>query len=350
MGTYKRNKRWYYDFMLRRVRYRSVVPEARTKAQAERVETQARQEVFEGKYGGHKAPTLASFIEEVYLPWAKANKRSYLNDETHCRAIVGAMGRLPLDQVTPWHVEKFRRERLQTLTRRGGQRSPTTVNLEVATLCRIFSLAKEYGNPCRSLKRLRQPSHRERYLTIEEEQQLMGVLTGHLAYLRPIILIAINTGMRRGEIYGLEWERVDFSRDLIRVTRTKTDRDRVIPINPVVREVLDPLWNRRGGPWVFADPRDDLKPRSPDWRHFREAWARAGLTDFHFHDLRHTAGTRMGDAGVNLKTIAEVLGHSRVEQSARYTHATDEAKRRAVEALGSYGQGQVIELERRKQS
>jgi integrase len=152
----------------------------------------------------------------------------------------------------------------------------------------------------------------------------MKNLTGRRAYLREIIIVALNTGMRRGEILSLRWSQVDFMRDLIFVTQTKSGKDRVIPMNEAVRNAL--LSLSREGERVFQ----------VDW--IKKAWMgalkEAKIEDFTFHDLRHTAATRLADAGADAFTIASILGHSTIQMSARYTHDT-ERKRRAIEAIST---------------
>jgi integrase len=227
-----------------------------------------------------------------------------------------------LGQVAPFLIERFKRERKLTPVgkKKQRERAPATVNRELEILSKIFTMAEDNGmvasNPCRKVNKLRQDNRRNRYLIAEEETRLMTALTGRRAYLKPIIVLAINTGMRRGEILGLEWKNVDLTRGLIYVTNTKSGKDRVIPLNQDARSALESL--KRVGPRVF----------NVDW--IKVAWASAltdaKIDDFRFHDLRHTAATRLADAGTDAFTIAAILGHSTIQMSARYTHATDEKK------------------------
>ena len=229
----------------------------------------------------------------------------------------------------PFLVERFKRERKLTPVgeTQPRERAAATVNRELEILSKIFSLAEDNGlarsNPCRKVKKLRQDNRRTRYLTAGEEKRLMAALTGRRAYLRPIVVLALNTGMRRGEILGFEWSNVDLARRLIDVTNTKSGKDRAIPMNQASYSALEHLT--RAGQRVF----------NVDW--IKVAWAAAlqdsKIENFRFHDLRHTAATRLADAGTDAFTIAAILGHSTIQMSARYTHATDERKRRAVERM-----------------
>ena len=136
--------------------------------------------------------------------------------------------------------------------------------------------------------------------------------------------------MLRGEVFNLKWFDVDFNRSLIQVQESKTNKKRIVPMNETVRSLLNGL--RRKNEFVFPSPRTggklgDIK------RSFRRAVKEAKIQDFRFHDLRHTAATRMADNGADAFTLATILGHSDIRMTARYTHATDSAIHRAVANL-----------------
>src|SRR5262249_2858245 len=158
--------------------------------------------------------------------------------------------------------------------------------------------------------------------------------------LRPLVVLAINTGMRRGELLNLIWEKVDFSRNVIYVTNTKSGKDRVVPMNQLVRQELLRMSGQPDSEFVFVSKRTGLNLTEIK-KGFNAACLEAEIKNFRFHDLRHTAGTRLADSGADAFTIKEILGHSSIQTSARYVHATHEGKRRAVEALASYSSQKV---------
>lgn len=130
---------------------------------------------------------------------------------------------------------------------------------------------------------------------------------------------------------------MDFHRDVLYIKSTKTDEDREVPLNNMTRQLLAGLVGRaqeRGNEQVFTNPQTKTR-----YTTVKTAWLtacrRAGLTDLRFHDLRHTFGTRAADAGVPLNAIRDVMGHKTTAMTERYAHATDEGKRRAVEAIQS---------------
>ena len=344
MSVFKRGSKWYYDFWVNSKRYRGSIPEARVKAQAERAEHAIRDQVYEGTYGKEKtpAPLLRDFITDTFLPWSKVNKRTWVHDEFRSRPLIKALGNNPMDEISPILIEKYKRDRRASKTARGGERAPSTVNRELELLSKVFSLAIDQGlsisNPCRKVKRFREDNERNRYLSDQEEARLLSVLTGPRADLRPVVILAIHTGMRRGELLSLRWANVDFERGLIHVMnsqreKTKSGHSRSIPMNQIARRELLGLYRQTGHTeYVFFN--DKTKNPRTDLKHgFGSACRLAGLEDFHFHDLRHTAATRLADAGTNTREIMAILGHRCIQTSARYTHATDEGLRRAMEAL-----------------
>jgi len=151
-------------------------------------------------------------------------------------------------------------------------------------------------------------------------------------HLRTIVILALNTGMRRGEILRLRWEHIDFYSNEIKATHTKTHRDRFIPMNARVREELLQLRQTSEGDHLFPGRKQgctltDVKTA------FNAGCRKAGIVGFRFHDLRHTFGTRAADSGVALNAVAAVMGHADIHTTMRYAHATDEGRRRAVEAV-----------------
>jgi len=151
------------------VRYRGAIPEARTKWQAEKAETKIRPEAYENRYGGSSGDDLLSkFIENNYLPWSRANKRSCRDDELNKKVISDFFSGRTFNHISPLLIEKFKKQRRESVTRYERQRAPASVNRELATLSRIFSLAIDNGivetNPCRKVRKLRENNERKRYL------------------------------------------------------------------------------------------------------------------------------------------------------------------------------------------
>ncbi len=339
MSVYKRGSHWHYRFRVRRVRYRGALPEANTKWEAEQAESKIKQEIFEGRFGQVDlgSDRLADFIEKDFLPWSKANKRSWRHDEFRTRTICEYFGGKTFREISPLLVERFKRERRESITVRGTVRSPASVNHELEILSKIFNLAIDYGvtdkNPCMKVKKFALDNKRYRYLLPEEEPALMAVLSGPRAHLKAIVMVALGTGMRLGEQLRLTWDRVDFSRRVLILTKTKSGKDREIPMNSEVLKTLFALQSRLDGhEFVFVNPQTKTRIKEVK-KGFGTAMKMAGISGLVWHDLRATFGTRLGEAGFDAFTIAALMGHSQIQTTARYVRATERNKRAAVESV-----------------
>jgi len=221
-------------------------------------------------------------------------------------------------------------------------RKIATVNRELDKLRRMFSIALREGwirqNPFaagESLISIADEHKRERILTRDEERRLLAACLGpHRKYLRPIVLCALDTGMRRGEIFALRWRDVDLEHGLITIQafNTKTMRERQVSLTARLASELEALWQespkdkfRR----VFGIT-DNVK------RSFEAARAAAGLPDVRFHDLRHTHATRLVGAHIPLSEVGQVLGHTQPSTTFRYVNANVETARRASAALDAF--------------
>jgi integrase len=332
MTVRKRGAHWHYDFQIEGVRYRNAIPEAKTKADATAAETKERAKVLEGRFEKRIKPPLLKEFWKEYLIWAKENKRSWRDDEKRSKVLLDKFGKLPLNGITQFAIEQFKRERLKTKTNRDNDRKPATVNRELQLLSKILTLAMERGhtskNVCRSVKKLPENNERHRYLTTEEEAKLFEVLQDErFDRLRPVVTVALQTGMRKGELLKLEWRDIDFHLKSIRVRKenNKTGRERFVPMSETCFLILSDLSIDRKHKKVFG-----LLCINRAWY---AALKEAGLRDFHFHDLRHTTATRLAAAGADGFVIAEILGHSNLQTTKRYAHAGDERKRTLLEKL-----------------
>ncbi len=344
MPVRKIGDNWYFDLRVNGARFREVIPNARTRKQAEQAELKFRQELYEARFNTQiaEAPLLSDFIDQHFLPWSRANKRSWYADGWRSRSLKTFFEGKRLDEINPQLIERFKNTEGEKTSKRGSKQSLSSVNRKLELLSRILSMAVDYGmihsNPCQRVRKFQLDNRRERYLSVDEESRLMSVLFGRRAYLKPIIILALNTGMRRGEILNLEWWQIDFSTNRLIVTKTKSGKPRHIPMNQIVRETLIELKETSGAKFVFESRRNPGHPIQDPKKSFKGALKDAGIENFRFHDLRHTAGTRLAEAGADAFTIKDILGHASIQTSAIYVHATDEGKRRAISALGRYAE------------
>ena len=218
------------------------------------------------------------------------------------------------------------------------------MNRELAVLSKVFTLAVREGvvasNPCSVVERLYVSNNRIRYLSTEEEDRLLAVLTDEREHLWPMVLVDIYTGLRRGELLSLRKDELDFNFNVIQLRRTKSRRGhvivgRTIPMESIVKDVLWSQCQRHEGEYVFINPKTD-KPYTDIKKGIAKACQKAKLEDFTFHYLRHTFGTRLAEQNVDVVRIKELMGHQSIETTMRYMHATDRGKREAVAMLSSY--------------
>lgn len=330
---------WRYSFRFDGKQTRRIV-RARNQLQAKTIAQADFDQQFNEKYNPQpeaapevKEILFSDFVNEQFLPFSKLNKKSYDRDLALSKIFCEFFTGKTLKEIKASDIEKFKLHHSTTVSRYDKILKPSTVNRELAILSRIFSLAVEYEilfyNPCQRVKPLRADNQRVRYLSDDEEKRLLAELKDN-ELTKNLVIFAINTGMRRGEIFNLTWFDADLNRNVLNVRQTKTGKDRVIPMNDKVRLMLEDM--PKTNEFVFTSPRTagkliDVK------KGFRKALENAKIFNLHFHDLRHTFATRLADAGVPLSVIAELLGHSDIRMTKRYSHATDKAKREAVQKL-----------------
>ena len=257
------------------------------------------------------------------------------------KPLVKYFGEKELREINPMQIERFRTSRLK------AGNSKSTTNRYLALLKRIFNIAIEEGyvdkNPVQKVKFYSEKDNlRERVLTEEEEMRLMDAGSEHL---KSILVLTLNTGMRKGEILSLQWHQIDLKTNIIRVEKTKSGRIRKIPIsNPLRNELLNVKCRSKQSSYVFVNPK--TRQRYKDIRTaFKAACRRVKIEGLTFHGLRHTFGIRLFQKGVDIVTVQNLLGHQSIATTQRYTHSSIKQKREAVELLAE----KVDEMAEKKQ-
>jgi integrase len=337
-----RTPTWYYDFRVKGRRFKGSTG-CRDKALARRFEDELKAEARLGRPINGPAPkVLPTFAEyaKTCREGDGALKRSGSDDQSILdRGLVPTFGRMRLDTITRGDVERFRNERMAgklPRARRNRKRSlaPATVAKELGLLRRILNVAVEAGlldrNPVARLKMPEFDNRRDRVIDTTEYQRLLAAVDeGQGAHMRPIIVLAYETGMRQGEIVGLRWADVDLAGHFTRLPRTKNGEKRSVPLTETAEEALRAwgrrAWNRRESTYVFPSPAGD-GPLGNVSAAFARLAKRARVAEVHFHDLRHTFATRMVERGVDLITLASITGHKTLAMLRRYSHPSDARK------------------------
>ncbi|MFQ5956945.1 MAG: tyrosine-type recombinase/integrase [Candidatus Brocadiales bacterium] len=327
-GVYKRGNVWWIAYTL--LDGTTVRESARTSnlKEAEDKLNERKNEAKEGK--ALARPTKNYTFQELakeYASWS-SRQRFFRTKRYFIKQLVERFGTLPLNSFNALTVEKYQTELLKEV-------KPATVNRRISCLKHMFKKAYEWElvsehvlNKVRSVKLLKEPPGRLRYLSQEEIQTLVDACVPHL---RPIVIVAVHTGMRLGEILNLKWEQVDLKHGFILLDVTKSGGRREIPINATLRATLDTLPRGPESLYLFANK--DGNPYQRVKRSFVTACKRAGIRDFTFHDLRHTFASQMVMAGVDIRTVQELLGHKTLTMTVRYSHLAPSHKVRAISIL-----------------
>lgn len=180
-------------------------------------------------------------------------------------------------------------------------------------------------------------SERTRFLAVDECKVLIDACP---SYFRPVVVMALTTGMRKREILKLSWDRVDLEHDLIllRAGETKNEDSRKILIVPDLKRILENLPRYVGCPYVFPNTKT-MAPFFSGDKPFAAALKKAGIIDFRFHDLRHTYASHLVMSGVDLTTVMHLMGHKSLKMTLRYAHLAPSHKEKAMLALGQRFQG-----------
>lgn len=261
--------------------------------------------------------------------------------------LTGHFGHKAIRSIKANDLENFKQKRLKSVTMHGRMRSIASVNRELSILRTILNFAVQnewlLKNPfvsCQGIIAISAEVERNRILSFEEEARLLAVCTGPRKHLRAVLICALDTAMRRGEIFKMKWQDLSLATNEIHIpqTNTKTEEARTIGITPRLREDLLKLWG--------------VSPQGPNSSVFgvgdsiKTAWKTAcklaNVEDFRFHDCRHTATTRMIASGSPHTEVMKITGHSQLKTFLRYLNITTETANKVANRLGDYlAQSQV---------
>ncbi len=254
------------------------------------------------------------------------------------------MGRYTLSDVTPSMIAECRDRLGGGVTVRGTQRSPATVNRYLAALSHAFTIAvTEWewldDSPMRKVRKPTEARGRVRFLSDEERARLLKACKeSSNPYLYMVVVLALSTGMRQGEIMGLTWDDVDLNKGRAILHETKNGERRAVALTGHALELLKELGKVRRIDSKLLFPAKEIAPQKPqkpmDLRTpWESALKRAEITDFRFHDLRHSAASYLAMNGASLAEIAEVLGHKTLQMVKRYAHLSEGHTARVVESM-----------------
>jgi integrase len=339
-GIYKRGNRWQIDATYKGIRLQETCA---TLEMAEAVLRKQKTSIDEDKYldkERRSTVTLGEFAER-YLAYCENSKKQkdIRSKKQRLGIFLTRFGKdTLLSKITTANIEDYRTERSMSVSRYGTKLSVATLNRELAAIKGMFTWAvkrkeiKIEMNPARSVTLVKENNGRTRYLSQEECRALLDACPS--ATMRSVVTLALNTGMRRGEILHLKWKNVNLREGYLEIIEQKNGETSTIPLNSTAVDTLRAIPRRLDSDYVFTgkipgEPFYDLK------RQFEKALAKAKLNDVSFHTLRHSCASHLVMAGVDLATVREILRHKDYKTTLRYAHLAEDHKKAAVEALGN---------------
>lgn len=291
-----------------------------------------------------KRHTLAELIDRYIGTVLPSKPKSKAKQTAQLEWWKDQIGAYALADVTPALIVNHRDKLIGGITVRGKPRSPATVVRYMAALSHAFTIAvKEWGwiddSPMRKVTKPKESRGRVRFLSDSERAVLLKACKeSSNPYLYPVVVLALSTGMRHGEIMGLTWEDVDLNRGRAILHETKNGERRAVAVTGHVMDLLKEMGRVRQIDSNLLFPSRENRPQKPQKAiDLRTPWEaalkKADIPDFRFHDLRHSAASYLAMNGASLAEIAEVLGHKTLQMVKRYAHLSEGHTARVVESM-----------------
>jgi len=310
---------------------------AGTKSTAKLLYQKRKQHALEGRKLPEKLRTRSIMFGELLNDAVEHCERDKVigpNKRYTCRIdlLRKGLGGVPADAVTPQHIARW-----VAKAKKENVWKPATCNRYKAFVSLAFRLGVENGkctsNPARAVRRLRENNERIRFLSSEEEIRLRAAIQTQCPDRLADLDIALHTGMRQSEQYSATWKNVDLVAKRITLPRTKNFDVRHIPLNRVALAAFQLIQSKSSEmPRVFCNAHGTAPLLNPRYW-WDDVIDRAEISDFHWHDLRHTFASRSVMAGVDLRTLQQLLGHKTMQMVCRYAHLSMSHELAAVERL-----------------
>jgi len=335
MGLFKRGSVWWMGLTCNGQQVRRST-ETTDKKLAQRIFDKVKGEIAEGKWFEHlegENQTFNDLMDRYMREHSAVNKapQSYLRDKSIKKHLCKAFGNTVLTDITPKMISEYK------VKRRGEGVSPRTVNYELTLMSHAFSFAvKEWewvnDNPVTKVRKERVHSVMERWLTLKEEAKLLAASS---EWLQEIIVFAIHTGLRQGEIINLKWSQIDFRRRTMTIFEQKNRCVDTLPLNETVLHLLSTKAADGSDPneFVFTYPLQKRIDKSVLIRTFHKAIKKAKIQALRFHDLRHTFATRLVQNGVDLFAVQKLGRWKNTSMVMRYAHHYAESLRPGIEIM-----------------
>ena len=325
-SVYLRNGIWTIGFTCGGKRVREAVGTNRQMAEA--VLKKRIVEAIEGRHFNMRKEGRIPFSEcaQTYIPRCIAALKSARGERDRVNVWVREFGNRAIGQITQVELQDWQARKRQS-------NKPATVNRMLCRLRHMLNKAVEWQlldeSPMRRLKFLKKNNARLRYLSLEECQRLVAACIA--PHLKAIVTVALHTGMRSGEIRNITWNDVDFASGFIIIRDSKNGEARHVPMDSALVDLFRSYPRNAKSDFVFTNASGDRL----GWiqRGFRDALTRAGLSDLHFHDLRHTFASQWMMAGGELYALKDILGHKSITMTQGYAHLSPAYRRSMVDRM-----------------
>jgi integrase len=336
MGLYKRGQVWWMSFMYRGEQIKRSTGSTNCKL-AQRIYDKVKGEIAEAKWF-ERMPgednTFQEMMEKYLSEHSARNKapRSHIRDKGIAKHLLPSFGDLTIAEITPKLIAHYKTKR------REEGASPRTVNYELTLMGHAFNLAiKEWEwcneNPVRKISKEKVNNIIERWMTYEEEQKL---LNASIEWLRPILILGIETGLRQSELLNLRWSNVDLFRRTLTILEQKNKGKDTLPLNEKAIEILKARVKVRSinNDLVFFNGNGNRVDARDLLRAFYSATKKAKIENLRWHDsTRHTFATRLVQNGVDIYTVQKLGRWKNISMVMRYAHHYPESLRAAIEVL-----------------
>jgi integrase len=344
-----RSGNYVYDFWYEGQRVKESTRQ-KDRRQAQLMEAMKKADLVRGiiKLKPREEPTIPTaflrFAKEVFLPWFQnthqGHPRSYRRHLTGTGPLLRYFAGTELEAINSGSVEQYKSVRASDVSRKTGRQfRPATVNRELAALRAIFNLAIKHRlvseNPVKGVRFLNEDNEQMRVLSYDEEARYLAAATPRL---REVALLILNTGLRPEEVYRLRREDVHVFEGYLHIPFGKTRAaKRNVPLNTVASKLLAARLEKFGTEvYAFPSKRDAKRQMGNIANTHHRTVKRTKLPWFRLYDLRHTFATRAVQSGMDLPTLAGILGHAKLNMVLRYAHPTPEHKRLAITNLERY--------------
>jgi integrase len=347
MGLYRRGKTWWMSYVVNGRQKRESTG-TKKRQSAELIYGKILVDIKEKRYFEEaKEIKMTEVIEKYMTETSPLKQGSHERNQQIADHFKVFFGDTLLEDVKPALLSNYKAQRLQTKSKRGGHISPATVRKELSVLRQIFNVAIDEWEYCREnpvrkvIRSLPREEKRVRYVLPEEAEKLKFTIP---AWLKPLVITACQTGLRRGDLLKLTVHQVNFSSNRIVVDKTKNGDPIGIVMTSIVRETLLDGMRKRTviSPYVFCDDRG--KPYSPFKvsMAFRRACKRARVENLRLHDLRHDFATLMLNKTRSLVDVQHSLGHRDPRMTLRYAHLMPDGLKEAFKAIDNAGTASIL--------